>query len=377
MAATPTLLALDGNSLFHRAYHGYAHTNLTNAAGQPVYAIHGFLALLNGVLEIAGADAVVIAFDDPDRNERKVRWPQYKAQRSEKDDALVDQMVRLMAVLGDAGMPVVIEPGWEADDVVASVALLADARGWHTVIATSDRDAFSLITDTTSVLRLGNKLDNAVTLTPQLLVDTFGITPAQYLDYAALRGDTSDNLPGVKGIGEKTAAALLQEFGTVEAALADIERVIAVLKPAAARNLLAGRDAWELNRQIMDQRRDLPVNLDGRMLDELDLTALAAALHAAELPNMVSRFTATLQGGRRQDRRSRGQIAGQPDAPPPLGNTVRPRTAAPARVDAAPAAPAAAGLDADIRNPRTVTVGSLTLSVVGGPGVTAWPVTAF
>lgn len=319
--AASTLLAIDGNSLFHRAYHAYAASNMTRKDGRPVFAVYGFMALFNGILEKTAADAVLVGFDDHEHNERKVRWPQYKAQREAKADDLYTQMDDVRALLTEIGVACVVSPGWEADDVIASAAHLAEQRGWKTVVATSDRDAFSLISDQTTVLRLVSGLDNAQELTPATLLDKYGVQPHQYTDYAALRGDKSDNLPGVMGIGEKTAAKLLAAMGTVEAALADQDATTAAIGSFAKR-LFDGVDNWRLNVAVMTQRRDLPLDLDATLLNDIDVADLTRVLHAAELPNLVSRLASTMCGqALRSQRPGRarpiGDGAGQPTPPPP------------------------------------------------------------
>lgn len=311
-----TLLALDGNSLLHRAYHAYAASAMTRKDGSPVFAVYGFMALFNGILEKTGADAVLVGFDDHEHNERKVRWPQYKAQREAKAEDLYTQMAAVRTLLGELGIACIVSPGWEADDVIASAAALAEDRGWKTIVATSDRDAFSLISEQTTCLRLVSGLDNAVELTPAALVDKYGILPHQYTDYAALRGDKSDNLPGVTGIGEKTAAKLLQAMGSVQAALDDRDATVAAIGSFAKR-LFDGADNWRLNVEVMTQRRDLELDLAATLIADLDVADLTRVLHAAELPNLVSRFAATLGGRtRRADRTGRGRPVGAPGGPP-------------------------------------------------------------
>ena len=206
----PLLLAIDGNSLVHRAFHSQAATGLRAPDGRPLWAIRGLLTQLVAAVERVGPAAVVVGFDDPDTSVRKDKWPQYKAGRVDKLDTLVCQLREAVEVLRAMGVAVVVPPGLEADDVLASAARFAREAGGETVIATSDRDAFALIDDTTRVLRIINGgVDASPLLTPSRFMTMQGITPAQYRDFAALRGDPSDNLPGVRGFGPKTAGRLL------------------------------------------------------------------------------------------------------------------------------------------------------------------------
>jgi 5'-3' exonuclease len=260
-----TVLAVDGNSLVHRAYHAAAGSasNLSSAA-EPVWAVRGLITQIVAAVERVDADAVVVGFDDPLASVRRERWPQYKEQRSEKAQCLVDQLELAALRLRELGICVVVPPGFEADDVLASVSAEARACGARTVIMTSDRDAFALIDEHTSVLRIINggveasPLLNAARL-PMLL----GITGTQYRDYAALRGDASDNLPGVRGIGPKTAAKLLAALGTARAAFDDMAdggaRVTAAIGSGAARRLADpdARASWELNCAVMAMHADV------------------------------------------------------------------------------------------------------------------------
>ena len=210
----PLLMAIDGNSLVHRSYHSQAHT------GVPTWAVRGLLTQLVAAVERVRPTAVVVGFDDPDRSERRERWPQYKAHRTEKLETLVEQLSLAADTLRELGVTVVVPPGLEADDVLASTAEHARRCGGETMIVTSDRDAFALIDDTTRVLRIINGgVDASPVMTAERLVLLLGVRPEQYRDYAALRGDPSDNLPGVRGVGPRTAAQLLTEFGTAAARL--------------------------------------------------------------------------------------------------------------------------------------------------------------
>jgi DNA polymerase-1 len=208
---------------------------------------------------------VVIGFDDPDRSWRREQWPEYKAHRSDKLDTLVSQLAAAADTMRRLGLAVVIPDGLEADDVLAATAATAPDLGAETVIVTSDRDAFALIDATTSVLRIINGgVDASPMMTAERLVLLLGVRPDQYRDFAALRGDPSDNLPGVRGIGPRTAARLLQEFGTARAAFEDLPGVRSRLGSGVAGKLAEpdARAAWELNCQVMTMRADVPIGLD-------------------------------------------------------------------------------------------------------------------
>lgn len=263
----PTVLVLDGPSLAHRAYHAFERQATRSPAGEPIWAVFGFIQLFAAILNRVQPAAVVVGWDgDGDASVRRRRFPQYKATRPHRPPELVEQMAVIPQLVAEAGFASVCPAGWEADDVLASVAAAVEATaGARCVVATSDRDAFGLISTRTHVLRLVNGgVDNAVLMGPHELLTRYGLRACprnQYLDFAALRGDPSDNLPGVHGIGEKTAVKLLAALGDVEAALADEAATVAAVGRAFAERLSAGAGAWRLNRDVMALRTDIPVDL--------------------------------------------------------------------------------------------------------------------
>jgi DNA polymerase-1 len=263
------LLAIDGNSLVHRSYHSQASTGLRSAAGEPLWAIRGLLTQLVAAVERIGPVVVLVGFDDPDHSARRDRWPSYKANRTDKLETLVCQLATAAEALRELGLAVIVPDGLEADDVLASAARFGRDSGLETVIMTSDRDAFALIDERTRVLRIINGgVEASPMLTPERFATMLGIRPDQYRDLAALRGDPSDNLPGVRGFGAKTAARLLTELGSVQAALDDLaaggERVVAAIGPALAARLAdpEAQAAWRLNCQVMTMHDDLKLGLD-------------------------------------------------------------------------------------------------------------------
>jgi 5'-3' exonuclease len=289
----PVLLAVDGNSLVHRSFHSQAGTGLRAPDGRPLWAIRGLLTQLVAAAERICPAAIVVGFDDPVASHRRTRWPQYKAGRTEKLATLVSQLDGAADVLRDMGIAVIVPDGLEADDVLASAASFAPRVGARTVIVTSDRDAFALIDEHTRVLRIINGgVDASPLLTPDLLQVLLGIRPEQYRDYAALRGDPSDNLPGVRGVGAKTAARLLTALGSAAAVFEDLAadgaRVREAVGAAAANRLAepASRAAWELNCQVMRMHHDLELGLEigrGRGALPLDPDAVGAAFRAHQL----------------------------------------------------------------------------------------------
>ena len=286
--STPLLLVLDGNSLLHRAYHAAATGRLLDQTGRPVWALKGLIGYLARAAARVRPDAVVVGFDCPDHSARKADYPAYKAHRPEKPSDLSEQIAAAPDLLRAAGIATVVPTGYEADDVLASSAAHARRGGWRSVLMTSDRDAFALIDASTSVLRVRNGgFDKAVLVTPEALAEVYGIGPSQYRDYAALRGDPSDNLRGVAGFGSATAARLLVEFGTLDTAWAawdggNEQAVRAAVGDRSGAHLgsPSAREIVDRNRRLMSMRDDLPIpHLDDARLP-IDLAVMKRALAA-------------------------------------------------------------------------------------------------
>ncbi|MTA28338.1 MAG: DNA polymerase I, partial [Actinobacteria bacterium] len=217
-----TLLVLDGNSLTYRAFFGIP-ADMVTASGQVTNAVFGFTSMLLTVLKDRRPDGVVVAFDRPEPTFRHVAEPTYKAQREETPDILRQQMGIVKEVLAALGITTIECVGFEADDVIATVADRAVAGGYRVVIVTGDRDSYQLVRDP-GVRVLYNKrgvTDYALYDEAGILEKT-GVRPDQYPAYAALRGDPSDNLPGVPGVGEKTAAKLITQYGDLDGIFAHV-----------------------------------------------------------------------------------------------------------------------------------------------------------
>ncbi len=282
----PLLLAVDGNSLLHRAYHAAATGELRDGDGRAVWALKGLVTHVAHAAAQLRPHAVVIGFDCPLSSARADEYAGYKAHRPDKPPELHEQLDAAPDLLRAAGLPVLVPTGYEADDVLASAAATGRGRGWRTVVVTSDRDAFALLDASTSVLRVRNGgRDAAVLVTARTLPDVCGVQAWQYPDFAALRGDPSDNLPGVRGFGAATAAALLAAFGTVDAAWAALdggraEEVRAAVGDHAARQLAepVAREVVERNRRLMRMRADLPVPDPDRIRLPLAFPAMRRAL---------------------------------------------------------------------------------------------------
>jgi len=283
MTAPPRrlLLAVDAPSLLHRNHHARAESDLRDRQGNPAWALHGMLRQILEAIDQFAPDALIFGLDDRTTSVREQAYPDYKAGRAEKDASLVDQLDRAGALLDALGLLTLTPPGLEADDVNASAATWAEASGWDCVLVTSDRDSFAHISAHTRVLRLINGgISASPLLNPARLHAMYGIAAEHYLEFAALRGDASDNLPGVPGIGEKTAPVLLSEMGSMQAVWADIDHcdganLVATLDSWAAetggrrigasllKRLTApgARERFDFNLSIMSGRTDLDLGL--------------------------------------------------------------------------------------------------------------------
>ncbi|MGL5818102.1 MAG: 5'-3' exonuclease [Phycicoccus sp.] len=288
---SPMLMAVDGNGMLHRAYHAHAASDQRDADGRPVWALRALVATVAGAAARLRPDAVLVGFDCAGEYRRAAHYPAYKAGRPDKPADLASQLVDAPVLLREAGFAVAQVEGWEADDVLASAARLARDRGWRCTVVTSDRDAFALVDDDTSMLRVTpGGLDASPLFTPELLRASYGVRPDQYRDYAALRGDASDNLPGAPGIGASTAARLLSEFGTldeVHAALGDERRgqVVRLVGGPAARRLVEPgvQDDLRRTRRLMTLRHDVPVPGLESMRVPLDRARMQRALRARDI----------------------------------------------------------------------------------------------
>src|SRR3989344_3229024 len=213
-SAKETLLVLDGNALLHRAWH--AIPPLTTRDGRVVNAAYGFSMMLEKMLEQFKPDYAAVAWDLPGKTFRHESYEPYKAQRKEKEQELYDQIPLIQEILGIYGIPSLSAPGFEADDILGTLSRRAWGKGMRTLIVTGDQDALQLVGDSTSVVAFVKGISETKLYDADAVKAKFGLYPEQLIDYKTLRGDPSDNLPGVPGIGEKTAVELLKQFKTVD-----------------------------------------------------------------------------------------------------------------------------------------------------------------
>lgn len=257
-----TYLLIDGNSLTYRAFFALP-TDLATASGQVTNAVYGFTSMLINLWRDHAPDHIAVAFDRPEPTFRHESLETYKANRQEAPDILRQQMGLVRQVVDTLALPVLELPGYEADDLIATVATRAAERGDDVIIVTGDRDAYQLVADPhVKVLYNKRGVSDYVLYDEAGIVERTGVTPAQYVEYAALRGDPSDNLPGVPGVGEKTAAKLITTYGGIDGIYEHLDEQT----PKLRQNLAAHEAQVRQNAQLMRLVRDVPLKLD---LDEL------------------------------------------------------------------------------------------------------------
>ena len=209
-----TVAVIDGNSLMHRAYHAVPPT-MNAPDGTPTNACFGFVAMLLKFVEMAHPDAIVCAFDAGRAKWRMEAIEQYKAQRPPMDDALKVQFPLMEGLLEAMSIPVVRVAGWEGDDILGTVSARDEALGYRTLLVSGDKDVYQLVSELTHVVTTKKGITDVAIYGPDEVFERYGVTPAQFPDFLGLKGDASDNIPGVPGVGDKTAAKLLSAYATL------------------------------------------------------------------------------------------------------------------------------------------------------------------
>ena len=252
-----TIAVIDGNSLMHRAYHAVPPT-MNAPDGTPTNAVFGFLSMLLKFADDMHPDAIVCAFDVGKPKFRLEVMEQYKAQRPPMDDELRQQFPLMDDVLESLGIPVVKVPGWEGDDILGTISARGEEAGYDVLLLTGDKDACQLASEHTRIVTTKKGISDVVVYDPAGVQERYGVSPQQIPDFLGLMGDSSDNIPGVPGIGEKTAAKLLQQFGSMEGIYENLDK----LKGKQLENLQASRDAAFLSREVATIVCDLDFELD-------------------------------------------------------------------------------------------------------------------
>lgn len=225
MSTQERLFLLDGMALVYRAYFSFIARPLINSKGQNTGAIYGFVTTLMKILEDHRPDHVAVVFDTPEPTFRHKRYPQYKATRQETPEDLISQLEPLKEIVRAFRVPLIELPGYEADDVIGTLARRAEQEGVATVMVTPDKDYMQLVTDLTSIYRPGRTGPEMEVVEEPGVREKFGVGPGQVIDVLALIGDKSDNIPGVPGVGEKTAIPLIQKYGSLHNLYEHLEEI--------------------------------------------------------------------------------------------------------------------------------------------------------
>ena len=289
-----TFAVIDGNSLMHRAFHAVPPT-MNAPDGRPTNAIFGFLNMFLKMIDAFNPDGVVVAFDKGKPRVRMEMLPQYKAQRPPMDPDLHAQFPMIKELLTALNVPILQSEGWEGDDILGTMARLGEEAGCDMLLVTGDRDMYQLVTEHVNVVSTRKGLSDVAIMTPESVDDLYhGITPALVPDFYGLKGDTSDNIPGVPGIGPKKASALIAQYGSLDEVIAHADEV----KGKMGENLRAHIDDALLSRKVATIRTDAPVELD---FDETSFPAfsadeVSAALGTLGITAMQNRFLSLIGG---------------------------------------------------------------------------------
>lgn len=259
---TKTIAIIDGNSLMHRAFHAVPPA-MQAPDGTPTNAAFGFMAMLIKFIEEQHPDAIVCAFDKGRPAFRMEALEQYKAQRPPMDDALRVQFPLIEELLAAMDIPVIALEGWEGDDILGTISAKDEALGYRSLLVTGDKDAYQLASDLTQIVTTKKGITDVVVYGPQEVEERYGVTPAQFTDFLGLKGDKSDNIPGVPGIGDKKAATMLKDYGSLEGIYDHLEN----FKGKQLENLTNYRDDAFLSRQVATIVRDAPIDIDLESLE--------------------------------------------------------------------------------------------------------------
>ena len=290
-----TFAVVDGNSLMHRAFHAVPPTmNAPN--GRPTNAIFGFLNMFLKMIDAFRPDGVAVAFDKGKPRVRMEMLPQYKAQRPPMDPDLRTQFPMIKELLQKIEVPILEAEGWEGDDILGTLARAGEAAGCDMLLITGDRDMYQLTTEHVKVVGTKKGLSDVQIMTPETVEDLYhGITPELVPDFYGLKGDTSDNIPGVPGIGPKKASALIAQYGSLDEVIAHADEV----KGKMGENLRAHIDDALLSRKVATIQTNAPVELDFEhtAFPAYDAQMLAEALGALGIMSIQNRFLALLGEG--------------------------------------------------------------------------------
>lgn len=291
-----TLLVVDGHSLAFRAFFALPVDNFSTSSGQATNAVWGFATMLAQVIDAEKPDHLGVAFDVKGGTFRNEMLPQYKGTREAAPEELLTQLPLIQRMLTALGVTYIEKPGFEGDDVIATLATMGDKAGYHTLVLSGDRDAFQLVDDNVTVLYPGHHFKDLKHMTPQSIIDKYKVTPAQYPDLAALRGETADNIPGVPGVGDGFAAKWINQFGSLDGICEHADEI----GGKKGESLRANIDQVKLNRKVNALVRDVDLGIDIEDLTfgTVDVAQIDALFKELEFgPRTKSRVLKTFNTG--------------------------------------------------------------------------------
>lgn len=291
-----TLLVVDGHSLAFRAFFALPVDNFSTSSGQATNAVWGFATMLAQVIDAEKPDHLGVAFDVKGGTFRNEMLPQYKGTREAAPEELLTQLPLIQRMLTALGVTYIEKPGFEGDDVIATLATMGDKAGYHTLVLSGDRDAFQLVDDNVTVLYPGHHFKDLKHMTPQSIIDKYKVTPAQYPDLAALRGETADNIPGVPGVGDGFAAKWINQFGSLDGICEHADEI----GGKKGESLRANIDQVKLNRKVNALVRDvdLGVDIEDLTFGTVDVAQIDAMFKELEFgPRTKSRVLKTFNTG--------------------------------------------------------------------------------
>lgn len=291
-----TLLVVDGHSLAFRAFFALPVDNFSTSSGQATNAVWGFATMLAQVIDAEKPDHLGVTFDVKGGTFRNEMLPQYKGTREAAPEELLTQLPLIQRMLTALGVTYIEKPGFEGDDVIATLATMGDKAGYHTLVLSGDRDAFQLVDDNVTVLYPGHHFKDLKHMTPQSIIDKYKVTPAQYPDLAALRGETADNIPGVPGVGDGFAAKWINQFGSLDGICEHADEI----GGKKGESLRANIDQVKLNRKVNALVRDvdLGVDIEDLTFGTVDVAQIDALFKELEFgPRTKSRVLKTFNTG--------------------------------------------------------------------------------
>lgn len=291
-----TLLVVDGHSLAFRAFFALPVDNFSTSSGQATNAVWGFATMLAQVIDAEKPDHLGVAFDVKGGTFRNEMLPQYKGTREAAPEELLTQLPLIQRMLTALGVTYIEKPGFEGDDVIATLATMGDKAGYHALVLSGDRDAFQLVDDNVTVLYPGHHFKDLKHMTPQSIIDKYKVTPAQYPDLAALRGETADNIPGVPGVGDGFAAKWINQFGSLDGICEHADEI----GGKKGESLRANIDQVKLNRKVNALVRDvdLGVDIEDLTFGTVDVAQIDALFKELEFgPRTKSRVLKTFNTG--------------------------------------------------------------------------------